>query len=285
MLLIIYNNSAGKGTARKIIEDLCVALDRMGAAYRTVEKSRFSRAEAVGIFEAQKISHVIICGGDGTINRSVNDLDAYLEEIKIGVIPSGYGNLIAKALQSTSSLEDFLAGEGRAGKKDVKVGKANDRFFLNVVSVGSTADTVAVVEKFRHTLPGSVIYRVFGGIITHMFFFLLIQLKIITYGRKIDYPTSRAWMRTGGNASKSAFSIFSNIRDTIGQYKFLYLPGTRFIPWSISCAPVTSDEYQVEHNDPFYWQIDGEPQEKTTSLKISFACRHLNIQTLTQDRD
>ncbi len=285
MHLIIYNSLAGKGNAQDVIGKLCEELDQQGVSYRTIKKHDFTASVAKELFQSGNIQRVIICGGDGTINRTINELDEYLSHIEIGIVPCGYGNLIAKSLQNETDLESFLSGNSTSGSRHIKVAQANNQYFINVVSVGSTADTVFFVEKFRNSYVGSVMYRVFGGIATHMVFFLMIQLRILFLQNFSSYPSSKALMRTSDETAESSFSIFTNIRDTIGQYKSLYLPGTRFIPWSISCSPVTSNEYVIENQTPFYWQIDGEPQGQTRSLKIDLDCRRLNIQTILLDRE
>lgn len=283
MLLIIFNKSAGKGKINRVINRLCDELDELGESYQKIEKADFTRTAVDNLFKNGNVSKVIICGGDGTVNRTINILSDHLQDLEIGIIPCGYGNLIAKSLNAPASLETFISDSYHSELPEIRIGKANGHIFLNVVSIGSTADTVATVESFRHTRFGSVVYRLLGGIITHVLFFFLIQLKIVFLYRYRDYPSSVAWMRTNDESADNPFAVFSGLKETIGQYKYLYLPKTRFIPWKKDRSPVTSREYTIKHEHPFFWQTDGEPHAKTSELKITFDSRKLKMATINID--
>ncbi|MBP3192577.1 diacylglycerol/lipid kinase family protein [Natronogracilivirga saccharolytica] len=283
MLLVIFNKSAGKGKTKGVVGKLCDELHDLGVSYKKVEKADFTRKTVDNLFENGNVTRVIICGGDGTVNRTINTLYDYLQDIEIGIVPCGYGNLIAKSLDEPASLDSFLSDSYHSDLPEVKVGKANGRIFLNVVSIGSTADTVATVESFRRTPPGSVIYRALGGIFTHTIFFFLIQFKILFLYVFRDYPSSMAWMRTNSESRENPFALFTGVRETIGQYKSLYLPRTHFIPWKKDHSPVNSREYTIEHDHPFFWQTDGEPHEKTRTLRISFGSKKLKLATIQID--
>lgn len=282
MLLVVYNKSAGNGYADDAIRKLYDGLSVLGVTYSAIEIGDFSVEKFYGIKRSAAIKRVIICGGDGTVNRAVNVLGEHSDDLIIGVFPGGTGNLIAGALKAAVPLASFVSEDRSPGNCETKVGLANGKIFLNVASVGFTAETVSGVEKFRRTRSGSFIYRVFGGLITHILVFCTAQVQRV-FIRDTGHPSSITWLRTGADTSDTSFSVFIGIRETIGRYKSVYLPSSRFIPWDDSGEPVSSREYVIEHKKPFLWQIDGEPQEKTRLLKIVFNRKTIKIATIQQE--
>lgn len=283
MVLVIYNTSAGKGSIDKGIRNLCNELIQSGITFTTIKITQFTKSSARELLHNGQIKKVIICGGDGTVNRAINKMDGYLPDLEIGIIPCGYGNLIANSLDASSSVESFVSQNSDAFFNEVKIGQANNQYFLNVASIGLTADTVSMVEKFRQTDFGSLFYRTFGGIIIHILFFCITLVTKKTFNLRSDYPSSRAWIRTWDEASNHSFLEFSDIRDMISQYKSLYISGERYTPLNNNGSGTTSEGDHIKHEYPFSWQIDGEPQQKTRSLKINLNCQKLKILTIQQD--
>jgi len=283
MVLVIYNTSAGKGSIDKGIRTLCNELILSGTTFTTIKITQFTKSNARELLQNGQITQVIICGGDGTVNRAINQMDGYLPDLEIGIIPCGYGNLIANSLDASSSVKSFVSESSDTVFNEVKIGQANNQYFLNVASIGLTADTVSMVESFRQTDFGSLFYRTFGGIIIHILFFCITLAAKKTFNMRSGYPSSRAWMRTWDKASNHSFLEFSDIRDMISQYKMLYISGDRYTSLNSNGTGMLSNGDIIKHEYPFSWQIDGEPQKKTRSLKINLNCQKLKILTIQQD--
>lgn len=283
MVLVIYNTSAGNGSIDKGIRNLCNGLIQSGTTFTTIKITQFTKTTARELLQNGQIKKVIICGGDGTVNRAINQMDGYLPDLEIGIIPCGYGNLIANSLDASTSIKSFISESTNTIFNEVKIGQANNQYFLNVASIGLTADTVSMVERFRETDYGSLFYRTFGGIIIHILFFCITLATKKTFNMHSDYPSSRAWMRIWNETSNHSFLEFSDIRDMISQYKKLYITGERFTSLNSNGSVTPSSGDIIKHEYPFSWQIDGEPQQKTRSLKINLNCQKLKILTIHQD--
>jgi len=282
MVLVIYNKSAGKGSIGKGIRNLCNSLIQSGTTFTTIKITQFTKSNARELLQHGQIKKVIICGGDGTVNRAINKMDGFLSNLEIGIIPCGYGNLIANSLDATSSVKSFVSNSSETVFNEVKIGQANNQYFLNVASIGLTADTVSMVESFRQSDFGSLFYRICGGIIIHILFFCITLVTKKTLNIRSDYPSSRAWMRTWDETSNHSFLEFCDLRDMINQYSALYLSGDRYT--SLNRNGETSSKGDIiKSENPFTWQIDGEPQKKTRSLKINLNCQKLKILTIHQD--
>jgi len=287
MLLIIYNKAAGNGKIKPIINRLGNGLNDNGTPFAIFEVNQFSKETAGELLEAGSIKRVLVCGGDGTINRVINLLIDYVQDIEFGIIACGTGNLFARSLKDTEpiSLTDFTSEKYHPAFREVQVGRANSQFFLYVASVGLTADTVSAVEKFRDTAFGSYLFRILGGFSIYVLTFFTVVPGKFLFKWFFDAPESRAWIRTCADPAREDFSLFSGLWSTIVHYRYMLMPNSILPEWECNHTPVTTKGYQIEHKHPFSWQVDGVPQQKTQSLNIGFHYRTMKVQTIHPDWD
>jgi diacylglycerol kinase family enzyme len=164
-------------------------------------------------------------------------------------------------------------------------GQANNQFFLYVASVGLTADTVSAVETFRNSTFGSFLFRLLGGFTIYVLTFLTVIPGKCLLSRLRAAPSSRAWIRTCADPARQDFALFPGLWPTIVHYRTMLMPGSFLPKWKSRYSSVTADEFQIEHDHPFSWQVDGVPQNKTRSLKIGFHYRTMRVQTIRQEWD
>jgi diacylglycerol kinase (ATP) len=81
---------------------------------------------------------VIVGGGDGTIS-SIIDYFAY-QDVVFGLLPLGTGNSFARTLGNPLTLEGAIDIIANGKVVDVDLGKVNDDYFANVISIGFPAD-------------------------------------------------------------------------------------------------------------------------------------------------
>lgn len=157
-LLIIYNNNAGGGKAKKLFPQIESYLQEKGidAEFLFTEYS----GHAVELVELEKLNTyngIIASGGDGTLYEVLNGYYNNKGEAKppIGVIPNGTGNAFSKDL-------GLLAGDWKKAIDnivaknikyiDVARYKANGgtRHFINIVGTCFVADIAkrAIFWKF-----------------------------------------------------------------------------------------------------------------------------------------
>ena len=285
--MIIYNKAAGNGKIKPLINRLGTDLNDQGTPFAIFEVNQFTRETAGELLGAGNIKRVLICGGDGTINRVINLLINHVHDVEFGIIPCGTGNLFARSLQDSESisLDDFATKEHHAAFREVQVGQANNQIFLYVASVGLTADTVSAVETFRSTAFGSFLFRFLGGFSIYVLTFLTVVPWKSIIKRFYDTPKSRAWIRTYADPKRQDFALLPGLWPTVIHYRTMLMPNSILPKWKSRYSAVTTDEFQVEHDHPFSWQVDGVPQNKTRSLKIGFHYRTMKVQTIRQEWD
>ncbi len=119
---------------------------------------------------AEGVGRIIASGGDGTVNEVAdawinfaNDEDSQYE-LEVGIFPLGTANDFARACDIPLDLTEALTLAVSGNSVAVDVGKANERYFINVASGGFgaevTVDTPVELKNFlgggAYTLTGLV---------------------------------------------------------------------------------------------------------------------------------
>ena len=85
---ILYNPLAGSGTCEQKIEKIRLCKDCETVCYDVTAENAYADLAAI----LEKDDKIVICGGDGTLNRFVNGIDGYGLENDILYFAAGSGN-------------------------------------------------------------------------------------------------------------------------------------------------------------------------------------------------
>jgi diacylglycerol kinase (ATP) len=88
---------------------------------------------------------IVACGGDGTVNEVAQCL--INTNVKMGVLPIGSGNGLARHLRIPTKLSAALKLLNRCECKSIDVGKANDYFFFCNVSVAFSVQVIHCYDQ------------------------------------------------------------------------------------------------------------------------------------------
>ncbi|MEG0645504.1 MAG: YegS/Rv2252/BmrU family lipid kinase, partial [Cetobacterium sp.] len=80
--------------------------------------------------------HILISGGDGTINQVINVLKKNKKNIPVGIIPLGTSNDFARHLKIPKDILEVCERIMNNNPTYVDIGKINDRYFVNIASYG-----------------------------------------------------------------------------------------------------------------------------------------------------
>lgn len=94
---------------------------------------------------SEKADIIVACGGDGTVNEVAQCL--VNSNVKMGVLPIGSGNGLARHLRIPTNIQLALEILGRCDCKSMDVGKANDRYFFCNVSVAFSAQVISCYDQ------------------------------------------------------------------------------------------------------------------------------------------
>ena len=108
------------------------------------------------------IDHILISGGDGTIDSVVNVMMKLDIKLPIGVLPSGTANDFAHILGIDNNICNTLEKIISKKSKFIDVGKINNTYFINVASAGMFTDVSQKISNELKNSLGKVAYYIKG---------------------------------------------------------------------------------------------------------------------------
>lgn len=155
-ITVLYNPGAGRGRAREKIDHVLGNFRDLGA---TVEVATSVSPEHLTELarEASRNggARVVVCGGDGSLNLTLRELD--LGNATVGIVPLGSGDDFAQALgiprETRAACEVVLRGRVR----EVDIAVVNGRRFAGVAGLGFDSQVARVANGVRR-LRGSLVY-------------------------------------------------------------------------------------------------------------------------------
>lgn len=186
--LVIYNPSSGKETVQQkifqIIKDFLIDEDASATFVSTKKKG--DAEEAAKMACQENFDLIIACGGDGTINEVVNGIMHSPCKIKLAILPSGTVNDFATYMKIPNGIPEFVRMLKNKNTKKVDVGKANDRYFINVVSGGAFTNIPHEVPIDIKTILGKYSYYFQAAIEIPNQIFKSYHLSVESLGNCLD---------------------------------------------------------------------------------------------------
>ena len=158
---VIVNPNAGKRTIQQRLEPIMGRLLYNG----TIKMIDVTRTEFCGQaidvaakLSAQDYDLIIACGGDGTVNEVVNGIMQSGSRIPIAILGAGTSNDFASALGLPDNVDDFCAMVEQPKYKDIDIGCANGRYFINVAAFGMLTSVSHTTDQIQKNLLGKLAY-------------------------------------------------------------------------------------------------------------------------------
>lgn len=165
-IFVIWNPFAG-GKALKICKKLSEKLNDLQVDYQVFDTNKSKSAtRTVAEFLDESFTDLIIIGGDGTINESVNGLKY---DIPVSILPAGTGDDFIKNVSIGKSLDEQIETAINGKVRRIDLGQCNDRKFVNGVGIGFDGQIVEdMASKRVPLLSGHAAYyyhvlRILGG--------------------------------------------------------------------------------------------------------------------------
>jgi len=156
----VINPTAGKKQVEKWTERIRNLTGQKGFLYQIFITERPRDGVSKGRIAVQNNCDVVVAvGGDGTVSEVVNGIKD--SKAILGVIPVGTGNDFARALDIPLTFEKALECIFNGKNRRIDLGVVNDKYFINVASVGFDAQVVIETQNIKKSLLGSAAY-VFG---------------------------------------------------------------------------------------------------------------------------
>jgi diacylglycerol kinase (ATP) len=156
-LRLIFNPAAGRGRALRHVRQAEEHLRSFGAQVETVASASpddLTRLAAEG--SRGGYDRVVVCGGDGTLNRAIRDFD--LDRTPLALLPLGSGDDFAKVCGIPRNLRAACEVAVRGAVREVDVAHANDIRYMGVAGLGFDSEVARYANENATFLRGSAVY-------------------------------------------------------------------------------------------------------------------------------
>lgn len=162
-VLLLYNPRAGSGNFNGYLDDIIRVFQEKKQyiiPYRLQDLSALE--DFMKALEPSTIDKVIIAGGDGTIHQVVNLMLRLGIDLPVAIFPLGTANDFAQYFHIPREIDGMI--QVATGDKTLAcdIGKANDRYFINVASFGNLVDISQRVNEQAKNILGVLAYYMKG---------------------------------------------------------------------------------------------------------------------------
>lgn len=266
----IYNPFSGEAVVTKNLDTIIGKYQAKGYTIVPFRISTEQSLEDAFLDINSSYHHVLGAGGDGTINQIINIMKKKNLDIPLAILPVGTANDFAKYIGMPadigSACDKILAGK----IQEIDLGKANDKYFINVFSFGLFTDVSHKTPTHLKNTIGKLAYYLNG--IKELPSFKKLDIKVTSdeffyEGNALIFFTFNG--RTAGNINISYKSEINdglldviivkgeNIRSTLSSLlAFLKL---EHLEKPKDIIHFTTSDFTVEYSDSsLESDIDGE---------------------------
>lgn len=160
---LIYNPASGDAGFRHKLDDVIRCFQQRGLQvipHRSLGKEDIS--EAVRQVGPDAYCGLAAAGGDGTIHEVINAMASEGVSVPLAVIPAGTANDFAAYLNIPYDLDKIAEIIATGRYCTVDLGKANERYFVNVASAGLLTDVPHTIGIHFKNIFGKLAYYIKG---------------------------------------------------------------------------------------------------------------------------
>lgn len=161
---LVYNSKAGQSKFSQFLDlviEKFMQNDLEVIIYRAGDKDNLE--EFLKDSDREELYGIVVAGGDGTLNKVVTIMMKYNIKTPLGVIPAGTSNDFAKHINMPNSYLDSIDKILKNNVCGVDVGKANDKYFINVCSAGLFTNSSQRADPNLKQTLGKVSYFITGA--------------------------------------------------------------------------------------------------------------------------
>ncbi len=244
--------------------------------------------------DEEKITDIVVCGGDGSVNQVVHSLAH--KPVNFGIIPLGSGNGLALAANIPKNIDKALEIIFTGKPKDVDGFMVNNQFACMLCGLGF--DAVVAHEFALQSKRGLGTY---ASLTTKKFFSakgysFAIQANKISFNANASFISIANSNQFGNNFTIAPQALLADGLLDIVIVKNVAKPFLLFnvvkqilagklkkVENSLN-APVIyfqTDEITIKNTDDAPMHIDGEPKETMKSLKIKVLPKYFRLLQLS----
>lgn len=160
-VLLVVNPCSGQSSKRASVEDI---IDNFSDDYKFSVHKTTCQGDATNIVKRELDDHdiVVCCGGDGTLNETINGVMDMPRRVPIGYIPAGTTNDLASTLGIPGNLKEAVELIKSGSTNDYDLGLFNNRCFCYVASFGAFSASSYTTSQRLKNIFGHKAYVVKG---------------------------------------------------------------------------------------------------------------------------
>ncbi len=209
---LIYNPASGETLITERLDEIIDIYQQKGLSIRPY-RLNFSDEEEERIFEGvdERTHHLLVAGGDGTINYVVNLMKRRGLDVPVAVLPTGTANDFARMLDVPPDLARACRRILTGTVEEVDLGKANGEYFVNVFSCGLFTEVSQKTPTVLKNTFGKLAYYV-GGL-GELPNFRKMNISIETEAGRYEGTSLIFFVFNGRTAGQMRFAYLSQIDD------------------------------------------------------------------------
>ncbi len=221
---------------------------------------------------SDQVDAVVVGGGDGTVSLALEGIIKSGQ--KLGVLPLGTANNLARNLNVPNSLPEAIQVLIKGFTKKIDVATVNDQYFLNVVGLGLSAQINHGIRKDA---------KKYFGVLAYIYYAIKIARKLQPMSVSLITAAGRETFKTlqltvcNGRFYGSSFvaeeqaSIQDGMLDVICTPPQSWLKGFKIIPALVKGQHTKLEEiksykwseFRLETKRPVSLDVDGDVRTKT----------------------
>lgn len=291
----IYNPHSGEN---KILSHLDYIIEAYQSHGYTIMPYRIGAGCSIkeALVSCDNLHHILIAGGDGTINSVVNEMKSVGLDIPIATLPAGTANDFAKLMGYSSNLKYATSEILNGVVKEVDLGKADDKYFVNVLSTGLFTDISQKTPTILKNTFGKFAYYFTSYISTIQELPSFRKINVSVESAQINYNDDSLiiFVFNGRTAGNMNFAYNSDYQD--GLLDVIIIRGeniaetlraaVHFFTWQQGDYPHGVVHFKTEKllfssSDDLTVDIDGEPGP-STPMRIE--CIHKGLKIIVPKR-
>ena len=207
-LLYIYNPAAGRKTAKASLSDVLEVFARQGYEITVHPTQGRGDATRTVLEDGGGFDRVVCCGGDGTLNETVQGLLALPKDRRpvLGYIPAGTTNDFSRTLELPRTLPELAETAGEGVPRLIDVGQAEGRPFTYVAAFGLFTDVSYSTSQASKNLLGHFAYVLEG------------------MGKLSNIPSYHMKVTTGDGREMEGDFIYGMVGNTVSVGGLVNLP-------------------------------------------------------------
>ena len=284
----IYNPNSGNKNIIHKLDDIIAKYQLNGY---TIVPHRISKDTTIedGLKDINdNYNHILIAGGDGTIDRLVNYMKKNDIDIPIGILPTGTTNDFANVLNIPLDIDLCIENIINSEPKYIDLGVINDDYFVNIASTGMFTDVSQRVDSnLKHSI-GRISY-IIKGVEDALH---LRKFNVTIRSKELEYDGDMYLIlvlngRTAGNISFAHNAMLDDGYLDVIIFKAMPIP--KSIPVLLDIIKglpldkhdeiiyFKTDELYVDCSDDIVTDIDG---ERGPDFPLNIKCMKNGIQIL-----